>query len=127
MDGPHPPADVGDPTFQNTIFEILSNPARRSLLQHLTRNPGPIPVDKLATAVAARTLEIPRSDVTAEQRARTLVSLQHTHLPKLRDLGIVTWTDGEVTLNSWVSQLSITTPTTGDISQITFSRRETSD
>ena len=64
----------------DTAFELLSDPVRRELLW-TCRERDEISVDELADSVA--------SEVTPD-REELLITLHHTHLPKLESAGVVT-------------------------------------
>lgn len=69
------------------IHQILSNPRRRAVIEHLDASPGLIPVRDLSLAIA--TAETGQSPPPARVRESVYTSLHQTHLPKLHDLGVV--------------------------------------
>jgi hypothetical protein len=69
------------------IHQILSNPRRRAVLEHLGTSPGAISVRDLSEAIA--TTETGESPAPSRVRESVYTSLHQTHLPKLHDLGIV--------------------------------------
>ncbi|MFB6108861.1 MAG: hypothetical protein ABEJ82_08490 [Haloplanus sp.] len=69
------------------IHQILANPRRRAVIQHLDASPGYVTVRDLSTAIA--TAETGLSPPPARVRDSVYTSLHQTHLPKLHDLGVV--------------------------------------
>lgn len=74
----------------NETFELLMNPHRRYVLYYLTRESETAGVETLASAIA-------RWDGNPAETGRRSDSeaietrLRHTHLPKLEDVGVVTF------------------------------------
>lgn len=69
------------------IFEILSHPERRELLYLLTEAEEEVTsLDEVASRLADR---VARHRAHAPDRTHLQVSLQHVHLPKLVDLGLI--------------------------------------
>ncbi|MFC4541473.1 hypothetical protein ACFO5R_05985 [Halosolutus amylolyticus] len=85
------------------IFDILSNRHRREVLYHLNDRPdGVATVDELTDTVAAREHESGRADRDAdEERNLIRTELQHVHLPKLEDAGIVEHDRRSETVRYW--------------------------
>jgi hypothetical protein len=69
------------------IHQILSNPRRRAVLEHLGCTPGAVSVRDLSEAIAATETE--QSPAPTRVRESVYTSLHQTHLPKLHQLGIV--------------------------------------
>lgn len=66
----------------DTIFELLSHPARRYVLTYLLRSDGFVSMTELVDYVMEKTTH---TMTDREFRHRLTVSLTHTHLPKLAD------------------------------------------
>lgn len=82
-----------DATDLNETFDLLTHPHRRYVLYYLTREFEAVAIDTLAAAIAGWDADHtgPIHDSTAVEAA-----LHHTHLPKLREAGIITFgPDGE--------------------------------
>lgn len=132
--GSHPtvePTDAGDrrdPDLQDVLYDVLADRRRRALLHHLTGQPSPVPVDDVATELAAVEAGTDPDAVTAEQREAVLVALAHVHLPKLHGAGVVAWDReaDEVALTSLLSEVSVTTPMTGSLFDASVSLRRRS-
>ncbi|WP_435179953.1 DUF7344 domain-containing protein [Halorussus sp. AFM4] len=66
------------------IFGLLADDRRRRALRYLSRTAGGTDLDDLAAELALR-----EGDASDRRRDRIRASLFHTHLPKLRDAGVV--------------------------------------
>ena len=81
---------------QDVLFDILSS-ARRRYVLHVLNTKGEMELTELAEHVAARENDIEVEELTKQQRKRVYVSLYQTHVPKLRDAGLVAYDeDGQV-------------------------------
>ena len=72
-------------------FFVLSNYRRRFVLEYLDSNPGPVSLRTLSEELSAWENESDTQMITSTQRKRAYVSLRQTHLPKLEDLGIISF------------------------------------
>lgn len=79
--------DVGG-DGQDELFDALSDPRRRFVLQHLQSVETPTSVGDLSTDVAAWEERRPTADPPPDDEAVT-VSLVHKHLPMLSRAGLV--------------------------------------
>ena len=90
--GPPSPSVVRDSTVTDsldTTFELLSNARRRYLLYYLGTMDGPVAeVDTAVNAVSTYEAADPETDVQPIPEDIE-IELQHLHLPKLADAGIV--------------------------------------
>src|SRR6056297_1412574 len=75
----------------DTIFDLLSNPRRRFVLHYLKRVEEPVQLTELAAQIAAKENDVPVDELTSQQRKRAYVSLYQTHVPKLEEVGVVTY------------------------------------
>lgn len=73
---------------QDVLFDILSS-ARRRFVLHILNQEGEMELTGLAEHVAARENDVDVEDLTKQERKRVYVSLYQTHVPKLRDAGLV--------------------------------------
>lgn len=71
-----------DATFVTALFDALTHPSRRHVLRYASACDRPATATELADSLARR-------DGDDATRAHERVALLHTHLPKLRDLGLV--------------------------------------
>lgn len=67
---------------------LAGNDARRTVLAVLS-NGEAATVPSLATSVAADRLDVEPSTLTAEERSKDLIALEHVHLPRLADHGVI--------------------------------------
>lgn len=82
----------------DTILELLSSPRRRTLLYNLKNQPTEvIPLDRLVDAVYDIDRALPVRDASSREEIRT--EFVHTHLPKLREAGIVRYDDDTETVH----------------------------
>lgn len=77
------------PQSKDRIFDAVSDRRRRCALTVLWDRERPMAPEDLATLVAARELDEPPEQVADGERRDVLVSLHHTHLPKLEGAGLV--------------------------------------
>lgn len=92
---------------QDELFELLSSARRRFILFYLQQNPMPIELQTLAEELAAWENETAVDDLTPQQRKRVYVSLYQTHIPKLEELGIISYDSdsGYITLENSPEQI----------------------
>ncbi|MUV56527.1 hypothetical protein [Halogeometricum sp. CBA1124] len=89
---PYPPVQLdGGELSLDAIFHILSNRRRRFVLYFLSDVRGPVGREELARRVATWEAGVDIDEATSEQVTRTTVSLDHAHLPRLEDDGVVTY------------------------------------
>lgn len=73
----------------DTVFELLSNRRRRTLLAVLARHGYSLTLADLADEVAAREHDAPVSDVPEEDVLVIYLTLYHQHVPKLESADVV--------------------------------------
>lgn len=89
------------------VFELLSNRRRRYALYLLYEQPdGVATIDEVTDHVASlenrETGTAPTGDTAAAQRKREVqIELQHVHLPKLEDAGVLEIDHRSETLRYW--------------------------
>jgi predicted transcriptional regulator len=79
------------------IYEALAHPRRRYVCYSLLED-APQSLTELATTIAAWENEVSEREVTRRQRERVSVSLYHAHVPKLVDLGVVSFDEASGTV-----------------------------
>lgn len=73
-----------------TLFELLSNPRRRTILQAFHEHGDDIEdIHELVDLVAAAEANTPIEQPTDKQKKRIYISLYQTHMPKLADAGVI--------------------------------------
>jgi len=75
----------------DTIFETLSSRRRRYVLHYLKRVDDAVSIRELSEQLAAWENRIDRSAVEPKQRKRLYTALHQTHLPKMAELGVVSY------------------------------------
>ena len=82
----------------DTLLDLLSSPRRRTLLYYLkNRSEDEIPIDELVEDVRDIERSLPVRDSSPREKVRT--ELRHTHLPKLREVGILRYDAGSQTVH----------------------------
>lgn len=91
----------------DTVFDILSNPRRRFVLHYLEQREEPVGLNELAAEIAAKENDVPVDELTSQQRKRAYVSLYQTHVPKLEEVGVVTYDSesGDVALTDRADEI----------------------
>jgi hypothetical protein len=81
------------------VYEALAHPRRRYLCCTLLEDTE-WPLTELATKVAAWENSIPEYELTDEKRDMAYVSLYHAHVPKLVDLGVLSFDEDHETITA---------------------------
>lgn len=76
---------------QDEIFEILSNERRRFILFYLKTRGSPVGLMELVEELAAQEEDTKAEAVSEQARKRVYVSLYQTHVPRLEEVGLVTY------------------------------------
>lgn len=106
-DGASATEDASESIDRDDLFHILRNRRRRFALHYLKRHDGVTDLGDLATQVAAWENEIPVDEVTSDQRRRVYNALQQTHVPELKDTGIVEVDRHEIELTDRIEEFDI--------------------
>lgn len=77
------------------VFAALGHPRRRYLVYTLANGGSEVTLPELATEITAWERDIPAGEVSEEDRKPVQISLYHSHIPKLVDLGIIEYHEGE--------------------------------
>lgn len=77
-----------------TVFDVLQNRRRRDVLWHLSTVSERVSISDLAESIAAWECGKPVEQLTTEERKRVYISLYQGHLPKMTDVGAVTYDQG---------------------------------
>jgi DNA-binding transcriptional ArsR family regulator len=73
------------------VFAALSNPRRRYLVYTLLEESDEKTLAELAARIAAWEDDVSPGEVSEEGQKRVQVSLYHGHVPKLADLGVLSY------------------------------------
>ncbi|GAA0248478.1 hypothetical protein ACFFQF_07010 [Haladaptatus pallidirubidus] len=84
------PGDEVNLSFE-TLFDVLGSSRRRFVLSNLSESPTPVRIDDLAECIAAAEEGRATTDVTPEMMNEIEILLYHVHLPKMADVGLVTY------------------------------------
>lgn len=90
-DGPRTNAETST-LSADEVFDLLGHRHRRVLLACLTRSEQPLHQRTIAIEIACRDDDRSREDVSEIEIDRVQTALHHSHVPKLRDHGIVSTT-----------------------------------
>lgn len=90
-----------DRTHSTTwTFETIADDCRRRCIEILDDRTAEVPVEPLASEIAAKQNDESIATVRADERRRVHTQLVHVHLPKLDDAGLVEWHDDAGTVES---------------------------
>lgn len=73
----------------NIVFKLLAHPQRRFVIHYLLRASTAVPVSELVEQVAAWKANCPIDGLSDDDCQQTAIPLQHTHLSKLADAGVI--------------------------------------
>lgn len=76
------------------VFELLGSRRRRYAVEYLRRCEKSVDLGELAEMTAARENGVGRAEVSSAERKRTYTALQQFHLPKMEEMGFVTYDGG---------------------------------
>lgn len=82
---------VGNPPDLNDVFDVLSEERRREALRVISEQETSLTLADLADEVAVRENQSPLSEVSAEETKRIYIDLYHSHVPKLTEIGAITY------------------------------------
>lgn len=84
---------------RDEVYDALRNLRRRYVLYYLASGGGPVPIDELAAQVAAWEQDLPVGETTQGQRKSVYSALHQTHLPKLEEVGLVSYDAGDMSVD----------------------------
>ena len=91
-----PPTDVLELDY---VYDALAHSRRRYLCYTLLEDTR-WTVDELARKIAAWEHDRPEDEITDRQQLRVYLSLYHGHIPKLVDMGVVSFDDTTETITT---------------------------
>ncbi len=97
------PRTVADPPSLDLVFDLLSNQRRRYILYYLNdQQDAAVTVSELVDVVAEHEHR-PDGSVSDpdEERDRIKMDIQHVHLPKLEDAGLIEHDQRSETVRYW--------------------------
>lgn len=87
--------DPRDVLELDEVFTALGHPRRRYLLYTLVNEQDEEELSDIATKIVAWEMDKPLTEVRDDERRRVHVSLYHSHVPKLADLGVLEYKEKE--------------------------------
>lgn len=99
------------------IFEVLTHPRRRLLLQYFKHNSNPIDLDDLATRVA-RWEQQPAAVPAEIEIGQVFTALHKTHLPQIDAIGLIDYNPANHTIH--YDRMKITAAMENAINTIEF-------
>lgn len=85
----HCPETPTESFSRDRVFELLANRRRRFVLFYLQNDDSEATVRELASEIAAWENGVEDVEVTYKQRKRVYTSLYQSHLPKMKEYGVV--------------------------------------
>lgn len=82
----------------NVIFEALKNERRRLVLEYLEKDTDVLELGTVAEWIAAEENDKPQSEISYAERKRVYVALYQCHLPKLDEMGIISFNKSRGTI-----------------------------
>lgn len=108
------------------LFRALADARRRTILDVLSHQLGPIHVETLARELGAKEQGIAESEVPADKVDATLVGLTHGHLPHLADAGLIEY-DPDEQIVAYEGHPQLTVPWMHSVLQPDFRRSLTGE
>lgn len=103
----HPKSSNEESLAMDRVFDALAHQRRRHVLHCLRNYDQTMALADLADEVSVRENETAITEISAEEVKRVYISLYHTHIPKLQDVGVVEYSQERdtVTLLDTADQL----------------------
>ncbi|MCO8245933.1 MULTISPECIES: helix-turn-helix domain-containing protein [unclassified Haladaptatus] len=83
----------------NGVFDVLSHPSRRAILQVLLASEPPLTITNLAKKI--QTNSSPKQTTATEQLNDLQIKLHHVHLPQMADAGFLTYDREQNRIPTW--------------------------
>ena len=93
---------------RDDVFNMLRNQRRRAVLEYLRTVDDTSTLDELARHIAAEENDIELEQLSSQQRKRVYVSLYQNHLPKMDNVGLVSYDKDRGTVV--LQDISLVTP-----------------
>lgn len=81
--------DLRTPDDLDALFTCLADHRRRLLIDCLSENPGPLPVERLVEDVSERETGERTGTPSDETRTDVTITLRHNHLPRMDEAALV--------------------------------------
>jgi len=105
--------------FLDGLFDALAKGRRRTILDVLSHQFGPVRVETLARELEADGRDVTESDVETAAVERTMVGLQHVDLPRLSDAGLIEYDTDDQTV-AYAGHPDLTVPWTHSVFEPEF-------
>ena len=83
----------------NEVCSLLANEHRRYLIHYLIERDTAVPLSQMAMVLFSRVKNQPLDEVTPTEQEQMRICLEHEHLPRLSESGILSWSYGEVMID----------------------------
>lgn len=77
------------------VYKALADEQRRHLILYLIEQDTAVPLSRLAMELTSRSNDVPLTEVTSAEQEQMRLRLEHDHLPRLADYGLLSWSYGE--------------------------------
>ncbi|WP_227380131.1 DUF7344 domain-containing protein [Haladaptatus halobius] len=77
------------------VYKALADEQRRHLILHLIEQDTAVPLSRLAMELVSQSNDVPLTEVTSAEQEQMRLNLEHEHLPRLTDYGILSWSYGD--------------------------------
>lgn len=81
--------------MSDDVLKLLADEHRRQLIYYLSDQETATPLSRTAMELINRVNDVPLTDVTPAAQEQMQVSLEHHHLPRLTDTGLLSWSHGD--------------------------------
>ncbi|MFH5801812.1 hypothetical protein [Haladaptatus sp. CMAA 1911] len=81
------------------VCSLLANEHRWYLINYLIEQDTAVPLSQMAMDLFSRVKNRPLDEVTPSEQQQMRISLEHEHLPRLSECGILSWSYGEVMID----------------------------
>jgi hypothetical protein len=81
------------------LYTLFANEHRRYLIHYLIEQDTAIPLSRVAMDLFSRVKNQPPDEVTPAEQEQMRISLEHEHLPRLSEFGILSWSYGEAMID----------------------------
>lgn len=77
------------------VYKALADEQRRHLILYLIEQDTAVPLSQLAMELTSRSNDVPLTEVSSAEQEQMRLNLEHDHLPRLADYGLLSWSYGE--------------------------------
>lgn len=77
------------------VYKVLASERRRHLIFYLIEQDTKTPLSRIAMELTSQINDLPLTEVTPADQEAMRLSLEHEHLPRLANYGLLSWSYGE--------------------------------